>query len=100
MEVAPIALLIAIPAALMEATLGCADVQVAVPVTSVLLPSINKAVALTCRVLPRAIAGVCGAIATERRRSAGAGACFRSIWVAPQPVRFAVSPKATASELK
>ena len=66
-------MLIAIPAALMDATVGCADIQVAVPVTSVLLPSLNKAVALNCRSLPRAIAAVCGVIATDSGRLAAAG---------------------------
>jgi hypothetical protein len=42
MEVAPTVLLIIIPPALAEATLGCAENQMAVPVTSLLLPSLNR----------------------------------------------------------
>ena len=63
----PVVLLIAIPAGFMEATLGCVEIQAAVPVTSVLLPSLNKAVALNCRLLPSATAAVCGAIAIDCR---------------------------------
>src|SRR5580700_5459924 len=96
MSLSPIALVVAIPAALMKATLGCAEVQAAMVVTSVLLPSLNKALALNCRLLPRGIVPVGGTMATDTRRLAAEGEDC-PIWLAPQPVKTTVSPTAKLS---
>src|SRR3984885_133368 len=99
MSLSPIALVVAIPAALMKATLGCAEVQAAVVVTSVLLPSLNKALALNCRLLPRGILLVGGTIATDTRRLAAEREEDCPIWLAPQPVETTVSPTAKLSRM-
>src|ERR1700735_2245326 len=96
MSLSPIALVVAIPAALMKATLACAEVQAAMVVTSLLLPSLNKALALNCRLLPRGIVLVGGTIATDTRRLAAEGC---PIWLAPQPLKTTVSSTAKLSRM-